>query len=80
VRLVGNQDENYRDLGKAGLVLRIGNRSDDGSWIFSIAELERLLLDSEHRDGLSRKNSTVFDFLGSSRILDEVSRRYMEIS
>jgi spore coat polysaccharide biosynthesis predicted glycosyltransferase SpsG len=80
VRLVGNQDENYRDLGKAGLVLRIGNRSDDGSWIFSIAELERLLLDSEHRDGLSRKNSTVFDFLGSSRILDEVSRRYLEIS
>ena len=80
VRLIGNQDENFCDLGESGLVSKIGNRSDDGSWIFFTPVLEKLILDVDYRNVLSRKNLMVFDFLGSSRILDEVTSRYEKIS
>ncbi len=72
IRLVGNQDDTFQALGGAGLVSRIGNRSDDGQWSFFERELEKLVLDVEYRTTLSRKNLETFDLQGSSRILDEV--------
>lgn len=77
MRLIGNQDDNFRALGENGLASVIGERDDYGIWKFNKDELEKLITDTHYRDVLSRKNLEVFDFFGSVRIVDEIFTRSM---
>jgi spore coat polysaccharide biosynthesis predicted glycosyltransferase SpsG len=76
IRLIRNQDDNFRALGQAKLVSIIGSRSDHGSWSFSERELEKLILDAKYRNDISHLNLEKFDLLGSSRILDKIFLKY----
>jgi spore coat polysaccharide biosynthesis predicted glycosyltransferase SpsG len=76
IRLVGNQDDNFKELCGAELVSSIGRRSDDGLWSFTLPELERLMLDGTFRQTLRERNLKVFDFEGASRILGKISQLY----
>ena len=78
IRLVGNQDNNFKALHEANLVSLIGNRSDDGGWNFSLTNLEKLILDTDYRQALRERSLKVFDFEGSSRILEKISELYRE--
>jgi spore coat polysaccharide biosynthesis predicted glycosyltransferase SpsG len=78
IRLVGNQDDNFKALNEAKLVSLIGNRSDDGVWNFSLPELEKLLFDNDYRQALREKSLKIFDFEGSSRILEKITKIYSE--
>lgn len=78
IRIVGNQDDNFRALGEAKLVSSIGVRSDEGLWNFSKHELDRLLLDANYREILRGRALKVFDFEGASRILEKISNIYDE--
>jgi spore coat polysaccharide biosynthesis predicted glycosyltransferase SpsG len=78
IRLVGNQDNNFRALHEAELVSLIGSRSDDGVWDFSLPGLERLMLDAVYRQTLRERNLKVFDLEGASRILEKISELYKE--
>jgi spore coat polysaccharide biosynthesis predicted glycosyltransferase SpsG len=77
IRLIGNQDDNFRALGENGLVSVIGKRDNDGIWEFYNDELEKLITDAQYREVLAQKNLEIFDFFGSSRIVDEVFARSM---
>ena len=78
IRLVGNQDNNFRALHEAELVSLIGSRSDDGVWDFSLPGLEKLMLDAVYRQTLMERNLKVFDLEGASRILEKISELYKE--
>lgn len=79
IRLVGNQDENFQVLDDAGLVTPVGKRDDSGVWIFFEKDLNKLICDTEYRKVLSQKNQEVFDFQGSSRILDGIISMFRQI-
>lgn len=72
IRLVGNQDSNFEALDEAGLASQIGKRSDDGVWNFSLTGLGRLMQDAFYRRALRERNLKVFDFDGSSRIINKI--------
>ena len=78
IRLVGNQDNNFKALHEANLVSIIGNRGDDGVWNFSLPELEKLMLDADYRKTLRERSLKVFDLEGSSRILKKIIQIYKE--
>lgn len=72
VKVVKNQESNYRILTEEGMAVGIGCRKPDGQWELNDLAIENLVRSNCLRDSLSEKSSLKFDSLGSERMISKI--------
>jgi spore coat polysaccharide biosynthesis predicted glycosyltransferase SpsG len=70
---VENQEQNYISLSKLGVAAKLGVRNTDNCWELDESMISSLVTSSKLRSELVARAEGLFDFKGSSRIVDAIT-------
>jgi spore coat polysaccharide biosynthesis predicted glycosyltransferase SpsG len=70
---IENQEQNYRSLSKVGVAAQLGVRNADTGWELDESMIYSLVTSSKLRSELVARAEGLFDFKGSSRIVDAIT-------